>query len=80
MRWITMIRGSVLVACNFADAAQRIPCADLGGKEIVLSSEEGIIVEDNTVLLPGQAVVILDECEKHILQRNETQDSKEETR
>jgi maltooligosyltrehalose trehalohydrolase len=57
-RWLTMTRGSVLVACNFGEAGQRIPCSGLGGKEIVLSSEEGVRAEDNVILLPGHAVAI----------------------
>jgi hypothetical protein len=62
-QWLVMTRGSVLLACNFAGASQRIPCRDLAAKEIVFCSEEGVMVEDKAVLLPGQAVVILDDCE-----------------
>jgi maltooligosyltrehalose trehalohydrolase len=58
-RWLSMTRGPVLVACNLADAAQRIPCPDSAGKRIVLSSEQDVTVEDNAILLPGHAVAIL---------------------
>jgi len=58
-RWLIMTRGPVLVVCNFADAAQRIPCPEIAGKRIVLSSEEGGMVENNAILLPGHAVAIV---------------------
>jgi len=37
-RWLIMTRGSTWVACNFADAAQRIPCPEFTGKMVILSS------------------------------------------
>jgi len=64
-QWLIMTRGSVLVTCNFEGAFQRIPCAELGGKEIVLSSDEGITAEDNEILMPGEAVAIWVDRENH---------------
>jgi maltooligosyltrehalose trehalohydrolase len=58
-RWLIMTRGSTWVACNFADAAQRIPCPEFAGKTVILSSEEGVMGENNAILLPGHAVAIL---------------------
>jgi len=58
-RWLTMTRGYVLVACNFADASRYIECSDLENKKVFLSSEEGILVEDNTLLLPAESVAVL---------------------
>lgn len=63
-QWLIMTRGSVLVACNFAGVSQRMPCPEIREKEIVLSSEEGVMAEGNKIVLPGEAVVILDDCEK----------------
>jgi maltooligosyltrehalose trehalohydrolase len=58
-RWLTMTRGTVLVACNLADATQRIPCTGLAEKKIVLCSEEKTVAEDSSILLPANAVAIL---------------------
>lgn len=57
-RWLIMLRGSVLVVCNFAGASRQIPCPELGLKQIVLSSEQGIRVKDNAIFMPGEAVAI----------------------
>lgn len=57
-QWLTMTRGSVLLVCNFAGASQRIPCPELGKKEIVLSSDEGIAAEDNEIFMPGETIAI----------------------
>jgi maltooligosyltrehalose trehalohydrolase len=56
---LIMKRGAVLVVCNLAETAQRIPCPDLEGKEIVLSSEPGISEESDGIWMPGHAVSIL---------------------
>jgi maltooligosyltrehalose trehalohydrolase len=58
-RWLTMTRGPVLVACNFAETARTIPCTDAKDKKMVLSSADDIVVEDTTLMLPAQAVAIL---------------------
>ncbi|HOO46488.1 MAG TPA: malto-oligosyltrehalose trehalohydrolase, partial [Deltaproteobacteria bacterium] len=55
-RWLTMSRGSVLVACNLADARQRIPCSALEGKHVSVCSEQGAVIMDNEIVLPGNAV------------------------
>jgi maltooligosyltrehalose trehalohydrolase len=70
-QWLTMTRGSVVVACNFSESGQRVPCPHLAGKSILLSSEEktaagpsqtaagSITVSDDAFSLPGHAVAIL---------------------
>ncbi len=58
-RWLIMTRGPVLVACNFAETHRTIPCTDAKDKKMVLSSADDIVVEDTTLMLPAQAVVIL---------------------
>lgn len=58
-QWLIMSRGSLVVACNFSEASQRIPCLELWQKELVLSSEEGIKAENNEILMPGETVAIL---------------------
>jgi maltooligosyltrehalose trehalohydrolase len=58
-KWLIMFRGPLAVACNMADAAQRIACSDLEGKEIVLHSGAPISVEGATIELPGQSVAVL---------------------
>jgi maltooligosyltrehalose trehalohydrolase len=58
-RWLTMVRGPVLLACNFADAPRIISCAAAKDKTMVLSSTDDIVVEDTTLMLPAHAVAIL---------------------
>jgi len=58
-RWLTMARGPVLVACNFAETPRTISCAAAKDKKMVLSSADGFVVEDTTLMLPAQAVAIL---------------------
>ncbi|MDY0042142.1 MAG: malto-oligosyltrehalose trehalohydrolase [Desulforhabdus sp.] len=58
-RWLTMKRGSVVVLCNFAETAQRIPCARPDQNKILLASKEGIVAANGTFSMPGHAVTIL---------------------
>lgn len=58
-RWLVMTRGPVVVACNLADAPQRVPCPGLAGKMPLLLSEAGIIISQDTIELPPCAVGIL---------------------
>jgi maltooligosyltrehalose trehalohydrolase len=58
-RWLTMAREPVLVACNFADAPRIISCIAAKDKTMVLSSEDGFVVQNTTLMLPAQAVAIL---------------------
>jgi maltooligosyltrehalose trehalohydrolase len=56
--WLFMTRESVMVACNFAEAAQRIQCPELAGKEIALASEPGFTLEADSLVMPGHAVAV----------------------
>jgi len=58
-RWLTMRRGSVLVACNFAEKRQMIPCPELQKREVLLSSEEIVVGKKNQIQLPGHSTAIL---------------------
>lgn len=58
-QWMTMTRGPVRAACNFSGVSRRIPNPGPAGRKIILSSADGIKVEDNHVLLPGYSVAIL---------------------
>jgi maltooligosyltrehalose trehalohydrolase len=62
-RWLAMTRGAVSVICNFADSSRRIPYPGITGKDIILSSGDGIIAEENAILLPAYAVAILNSGE-----------------
>jgi maltooligosyltrehalose trehalohydrolase len=59
-RWLTMNRGFIWVACNLSKVPQPVPLPGLGKTEIVLSSAQGVKVEDNVLLLPGHAAAVLD--------------------
>jgi maltooligosyltrehalose trehalohydrolase len=58
-RWLTMVRGPVLVVCNFAEAPRIITCAAAKGKTMALSSEDGFVVQNTTLMLPAKSVAIL---------------------
>jgi maltooligosyltrehalose trehalohydrolase len=58
--WLAMARGTVLVACNFADASRYVPCSSRAEKKVVLSSDDGVVVEEHAIMLPPEAVVIVD--------------------
>ena len=58
-RWLVMTRGSVAVVCNLAEVRQPIAGLDLAGKDVVLSSDETITVEDDTVTLAAESVAVL---------------------
>jgi maltooligosyltrehalose trehalohydrolase len=57
-RWLTLTRGPVLVACNFAEVPWRVPCPGIGERRLALSSEELPGMEAAAVLLPPHAVAI----------------------
>jgi maltooligosyltrehalose trehalohydrolase len=59
-QWLMMTRGSVMVGCNFGGEKVRIPCSNVGRKSIILSSRDGIATENDAILLPGEAVVVLE--------------------
>jgi maltooligosyltrehalose trehalohydrolase len=59
LQWLIMTRSRrIWMVFNFAPVNQRIPCFGPGEKEILLTSEEGVTVEDNAILLPGYSVAI----------------------
>jgi len=58
-RWLIMMRGSVWVACNFSEAPQQIPCFHIQGKEVILSSKNGVFTKDGAISLPGGSVAVL---------------------
>jgi maltooligosyltrehalose trehalohydrolase len=58
-RRLIMKRGAVLVVCNLAEVGQRIPCSDLGGRNILLASEPGIFLQAEEIWMPAHSVAIL---------------------
>lgn len=59
--WLVVVRGTVVIACNLMETAQRIACPESGGKRLVLGSEKGVVLEQEFVMLPAQSVAILAE-------------------
>jgi hypothetical protein len=57
--WFLMVRGSVLVVCNFSENPQHIPLTAAKKKNLLLASADDIAIDDHGILLPGQAVVLL---------------------
>jgi len=58
-RWMTVVRGNVMVACNIAERAQRLPCPGAVIQRILLASDPEIAIVGNEVSLPGHAVAVL---------------------
>lgn len=57
--WMVIERGSLLVVCNFAKKPQKISAKKIRGKSLCLASENDVVIENQSVQLPGHAVVIL---------------------
>lgn len=57
--WLTMTRGSVLVACNFGERDAEVPWTDPEEREIVLASSETVTARNGGIRLPGPSVAIV---------------------
>ncbi|HEU6447853.1 MAG TPA: malto-oligosyltrehalose trehalohydrolase [Verrucomicrobiae bacterium] len=57
-RWLLIQRGKILVACNFANVAQKISLPQ-NGFQILLASESGIKIAVGEILLPSESVAVL---------------------
>ena len=57
-RWLVIRRGSVSIACNLAERAQRLPYATARPNEILLASKPGAVLGRNGLEIPAEAVVI----------------------
>lgn len=60
--WLVVVRGALVVACNPREVAQRIACPEARGKEVLLASQPGVMLERDAVSLPGSSVAILGPC------------------
>jgi maltooligosyltrehalose trehalohydrolase len=58
-RWLVVTRGSVIVACNLADAAQRVPAAIGRDAQILLASEQDVRLVEDQVELPRDSVALI---------------------
>jgi maltooligosyltrehalose trehalohydrolase len=58
-RWLMMERENILVICNFNERSQRIPIPNLNGKEVILSSEDGVKAAGSSLLMPKHSAAIL---------------------
>ncbi len=63
-RWLVMRRGEIQVICNFADKPQTILSREGGQDQIILASQDGIILGDNMVSLPEHAVAVVIESKQ----------------
>jgi maltooligosyltrehalose trehalohydrolase len=59
--WLLLRRGSVWVACNVSDQPARVPLGEGGPRRVLLASHEGIDATGDTLPLPPESVVILEE-------------------
>jgi len=60
-RWLVLERGSIAVACNFADERREAPLRP-APRRILLASAGGVELSGDRVTLPPAAVVILDDA------------------
>ena len=57
-RWLVMVRGEVVTACNFADRPRPLPCPEAAGRAPALASAPGVRVEGKSLLLPPESVAL----------------------
>jgi maltooligosyltrehalose trehalohydrolase len=62
-RWLTVERGPIIVACNLATRAQRVPIRREQSSEVLLTSDPMIEVNANGPALPPDSVVVLGPAE-----------------
>ncbi|TVP53798.1 MAG: malto-oligosyltrehalose trehalohydrolase [Halomonadaceae bacterium] len=58
-RWLLLERSTILIACNLAQARQRIPYPQRQPKQLLLASRTGAVLEDEAIFMPGESVAIL---------------------
>jgi hypothetical protein len=58
-RWLTVARGAILVACNLATRAQRVPIGREQSSEVLLTSDPRIELKASGAALPPDSVVVL---------------------
>jgi len=58
-RWLLLERSGVIIACNLNQAGQRIHHRGLKSAQLLLASRNGVVVEDEDIILPGESVAIL---------------------
>lgn len=59
-QWFIVERGSLTIACNFADEKQQVPFSAQRPHEVLLASAAGVRIEGGAVWLPAESVTILD--------------------
>ena len=62
-RWLTVERGPMIVACNLATRAQRVPIGREHSSEVLLSSDPMLEVNASGAALPPDSVVVLGPAE-----------------
>ena len=62
-RWLTVERGPIIVACNLATRAQRVPIGREQSSEVLLTSDPMIELNASGAALPPDSVVVLGPAE-----------------
>ena len=63
-RWLTVARGPIIVACNLAMGAQRVPIGREQSSEVLLTSDPMIEVNASGAALPRDAVAVFGPAER----------------
>jgi hypothetical protein len=58
-RWLTVERGLIIVACNLATRAQRVPIGREQSSEVLRTSDPMIELNESSAALPPDSVVVL---------------------
>lgn len=57
--WLVVLRHGLVIACNLGRSSRRIDCPETGGGTVLLTSDPGVMLEDQAVVLPGESVAII---------------------
>jgi maltooligosyltrehalose trehalohydrolase len=62
-RWLTVVRGPIIVACNLATGAQRVPIGREQSNQVLLTSDPMIELNASGAALPPDSVLVLGPAE-----------------
>jgi maltooligosyltrehalose trehalohydrolase len=58
-RWLTMSRGGIVVAINFAQKAHSVPLTNWETHQLLLASRPGVLINAKSVKMPAESVAVV---------------------
>lgn len=58
-QWLTLCRGPIMLVCNLGESRPKIPLEKHVNGEILLASEQEVVLEEDGITLPAESVVII---------------------